>query len=73
MKEETDPSPEYIRGFNQMYKLKQDMPDVAQQLLTAQTEDDRFRGMKAAAKQFELERIRNISKKGHDQTREPKI
>lgn len=66
-----DPSPEYIKGFNQMYKLKKDMPEVAQQILSAKDDSDRFKGMNAGAKQHELERIREISQKGRNQSREP--
>jgi hypothetical protein len=69
MEEEQDPSPEYIKGFNQMYKLKQEMPEVAQQMLSAKTEDDRFKGMIAGAKQYELERVREISQKERNQSR----
>ena len=70
MKEEQDPSLEYIKGFNQMYKLKQDIPEVAQQMLSAKSEGERFKGMFAGAKQYELERIREISQKGRNQSRE---
>lgn len=73
MAEEQDPSPEYIKGFNQMYKLKQEIPEVAQQVLSAKAEGDRFRGMQSAAKQFELERIREVSQKGRSQSRERDI
>ena len=70
MAEEQDPSPEYIKGFNQMYKLKQEMPEAAQQILSAKAEGERFKGMQGGAKQFELERIREVSKKMRDQKRE---
>lgn len=73
MQEEQDPSPEYIRGFNQLYKLKQEAPEVAQQLLSAKATGDRFDGMKAGAKQYELERIREVAQKGHQQSREREI
>ncbi|PAW93170.1 hypothetical protein CKK33_06545 [Mucilaginibacter sp. MD40] len=69
MQEEQDPSPEYIKGFNQMYKLKKEMPEVAQQILSAKDECDRFKGMQAGAKQHELERIREITLKSRDQSR----
>ena len=71
MIEEQDPSPEYIKGFNQMYKLKKEMPEVAQQALSAKAEGDRFKGMVAGAKQYELERVREVSKKGREQSRGP--
>lgn len=71
MEEEQDPSPEYIKGFNQMYQLKKEMPEVAQQILSAKAEGDRFKGMTAGAKQHELERIREVSRKDRDQFREP--
>jgi len=71
MEEEQDPSPEYIKGFNQMYKLKQDAPDVAQQMLSAKAEGDRFKGMTAGAKQYELERIREVSQKSREANRVP--
>lgn len=70
MQEEQDPSPEYIKGFNQMYKLKKEMPDAAQQILAAKADGDRFKGMQGGARQFELERIREISQKGREQSRE---
>ena len=71
MAEEQDPSPEYIKGFNQMYKLKKEMPEVAQQLLSA--EGERFKSMVAGARQHELDRIRNVSQKIQGQSQEPKI
>ncbi|QJD96643.1 hypothetical protein HH214_12510 [Mucilaginibacter robiniae] len=71
--EQQDPSPEYIKGFNQMYKLKQEMPEVAQQVLSSKAEGDRVKGMTAGARQYELERIREVSQKGHEQTREREI
>lgn len=46
------------------------MPEVAQQLLSAKAENDRFKGMAAGAKQYELERIREVSQKGREQSRE---
>ncbi|TBO43482.1 hypothetical protein [Pedobacter kyonggii] len=70
MQKEQDPSPEYIKDFNQMYKLKQEMPDAAQQILSAKADGDRFNGMRAGAKQFELERIREVSQKGRNQSHE---
>lgn len=70
MEEEQDPSPEYIKGFNQMYKLKQAMPEVAQQMLFSKAEGERFKGMTASAKQYELERIQEVSKKNKEQSRE---
>lgn len=73
MEEELYPSAEYIRGFNQMYKLKSEMPEVAQQVLSAKGQGDRFKGMTAGAKQYELERIREIAQKNRNQQREPKI
>jgi hypothetical protein len=71
MQEEQDPSPEYIKGFNQMYKLKQEMPEVAQQVLSAKADGDRSKGMIAGGKQYELERIREISQKGREQSHNP--
>ncbi|RKR82058.1 hypothetical protein BDD43_2225 [Mucilaginibacter gracilis] len=71
MEEEQDPSPEYIKGFNQMYNLKKEMPEVAQQILSAKAENDRFKGMVGGARQYELERIREVSQKGRDQNRNP--
>jgi len=73
MEKEQDPSPEYIKGFNQMYKLKQEMPEVAQQMLSAKGQGDRFKGMTAGAKQYELERIREASQKNRIQSRDRKI
>ncbi|TFF37940.1 hypothetical protein [Mucilaginibacter psychrotolerans] len=73
MEEEQDPSPEYIKGFNQMYKLKREMPEVAQQMLSAKAEGERFKGMAAGARQYELERIREVSQKGREQSREREI
>jgi hypothetical protein len=73
MEEEQDPSPEYIKGFNQMYKLKKEMPEAAQQLLSAKADGDRFKGMVAGARQHELERIREVSQKGRNQSREREI
>lgn len=70
MKEEQDPSQDYIKGFNQMYKLKKEMPEVAQQILSAKGENDRFKGMTAGARQYELERIREVSQKGREQSPE---
>ena len=70
MAEQQDPSPEYIKGFNQMYKLKQEMPEVAQQVLSAKAEGDRFKGMTAGARQYELERIREVSQKQRDESHE---
>lgn len=71
MDEIEEPSPDYIIGFNQMYKLKKEMPEVAQQILSAKADGDRFKGMTAGAKQYELERIREVSQKGRRQSREP--
>lgn len=73
MEEEQDPSPEYIKGFNQMYKLKQEMPEVSQQILSAKGEGDRFTGMAGGAKQYELERIRDVSQRSRGQSREREI
>ncbi|HVW95181.1 MAG TPA: hypothetical protein VHA56_04390 [Mucilaginibacter sp.] len=73
MQEEQDPSLEYIKGFNQMYKLKKEAPEVAQQILSAKAGSDRFKGMVAGAKQHELERIREVSQKGRQQSREREI
>ncbi|MEO7213323.1 MAG: hypothetical protein ABIX36_11005 [Mucilaginibacter sp.] len=73
MEEEKDPSPEYIKGFNQMYKLKKETPEVTQQLLSAQAEGERFKGMTAGARQCEVERIREISQKGRNQSPEREI
>ncbi len=73
MEEEQDPSPEYIKGFNQLYKLKKEMPEVAQQILSTKAEGDRFKGMQGGARQYELERIREVSRKGCDQSREREI
>jgi hypothetical protein len=70
MEEEQDPSPEYIKGFNQMYKLKKEMPEAAQQLLSAKSEVDRFKGMAAGARQYEVERIREVSQKQRDESHE---
>jgi len=55
MEEEKDPSPEYIKGFNQMYKLRKEMPEVADKMLSADAKGDRFEGMVAGAKQLERE------------------
>lgn len=71
--QQQDPSPEYIKGFNQMYKLKQEMPEAAQQILAAKAEGDRFKGMLGGAKQFELERIREVSRKNRDQSQQREI
>jgi hypothetical protein len=46
---------------------------VAQQLLSTKAENDRFKGMTAGAKQFEIERIREVSRKGREQSREHEI
>jgi len=73
MEEEQDPSPEYIKGFNQMYKLKQEMPEAAQQMLSAKAKGDRFKGMTAGARQYELERIREISQKNREQSKRHEI
>ncbi|OJW12513.1 hypothetical protein [Mucilaginibacter sp. 44-25] len=69
MEEEQDPSPEYIKGFNQMYKLNKEAPEVAQQMLSAKSQSNRFKGMQAGAKQAELERIREVSQKIREQSR----
>ena len=71
MEEEQDPSLEYIKGFNQMYILKKEMPEVAQQVLSAKAAGDRFKGMTAGAKQYELECIREVSQQGRNQSHEP--
>ncbi len=73
MEEQQDPSPEYIKGFNQMYKLKKEIPEVAQQILSTKGEEDRFKGMQAGARQYELERIREVSQKGRDQSQEREV
>jgi hypothetical protein len=51
------------------------MPEVAQQMLSAKTENknDRFNGMAAGAKQHELEHIREVSQKGRNQSRKREI
>lgn len=53
MVEEQDPSPEYIKGFNQAYKIEKDMPEVSRELLSAQAKGERFQGMVAGAKQYQ--------------------
>lgn len=73
MEQEQDPSPEYIKGFNQMYKLKKEMPEVAQEILSAKADGERINGMHAGAKQYELERIREVSQNNRQQSREREI
>ena len=72
--EEQDPSPEYIKGFNQMYKLKQEMPEVAQQILAAKGNSDRFMGMADGARQYQKDKIKlqQEKTKGRQQERKRK-
>lgn len=56
MVDEQDPSPEYIKGFNQAYKIEREMPEVSHELLNATAKGERFEGMVAGAKQLREEK-----------------
>jgi|GEM_PF-1573201 len=68
MQQEQDPSPEYLKGFNQMYKLMREMPEVAKQILSAKAGGDRSKGMAAGAREYELELMREASRKNREQS-----
>ena len=63
MEEIKDPSPEYIKAFNQGYRLRQFEPKLLDQVLSSDQKSESFNAIKAGKKQFELEQLREQTKK----------
>jgi len=54
--EEVSIHPEYLKGFNSAYLLAQYKPQLIEQLLTHNIDNEYFRGMKDGKRIFEQER-----------------
>ena len=52
---ELDPSPEFVKGFNEGYLLAEALPDLASDLIKAVGDSDRSKGFKSGYDQYELE------------------
>jgi len=57
MEEETTPSPEYIKGFNEGYALSEGLPDLAKELSKIESTSDRISGFKDGKKQYVLDKL----------------
>jgi len=59
MEEEKDPSPTYIKSFNQGYTLSQYEPELLKQLLKSTDKGNEIaKAMEAGKQQFELQKLK---------------
>ncbi len=56
--EETTPSPEYIKGFNEGYVLARELPDIADKLSAIKSDSDRTKGFQDGQKVYVLEKAK---------------
>lgn len=60
MEEETSPSPEYLKGFNEGYLLAKESPELTDKLSSIKGESDRTKGFLDGGKEYNLEKIRDL-------------
>lgn len=58
MEEEQDPSAEFIKAFNHGYIMEEHAPELLEQLLSGNEENDKIKAMKAGKLQYERERFK---------------
>lgn len=57
--EELDPSPEYIKAFNNGYNLRKHEPEIFKQTIRTQNaKGEKLKAMNDGAKQFEFEQFK---------------
>lgn len=60
MEEQTTPSPEYLKGFNEGYMLAKEAPELADKLSHVKSDTERLQGLQDGRKQYVLEKVREM-------------
>jgi hypothetical protein len=55
----TEPEPEYVRGFNEGYTIAQYNPELAEKLSNIDSDFIRLAGFKDGRKQYQIEQVRD--------------
>ena len=66
MSEEQDPSPQYIKVFNNGYPLQQHDPALLEQILRGNEKSEQIKAMQAGKEQAEKERFLNEMEEAKD-------
>lgn len=59
MDEQTAPSPEYLKGFNEGYVLAKEAPDLANKLSSLKSDSERTQGFQDGRKEFVMEKVKS--------------
>jgi hypothetical protein len=60
MEEETTPSPDYLKGFNEGYTIAKDMPELADRLSSIKGDGDRLQGLQDGRKEYILDKAKEL-------------
>ncbi|MFD0750614.1 hypothetical protein ACFQZS_10700 [Mucilaginibacter calamicampi] len=57
MSEELDPSPEYIKAFNNGYLIQKHEPELMKKILSGNETNEKLKALKAGQQQYEREKL----------------